>query len=55
MSCDRCAWHKLNAGHGHNLALPIRETRGLTFDVRGGPLAGRPLDGVVRRRTLGEA
>ena len=23
-----------------------------TFDVRGGPLAGRPLDGVVRRATL---
>jgi hypothetical protein len=22
---------------------------GLTFDVRGGPLAGRPLDGGVRR------
>jgi hypothetical protein len=33
---------------GANLA--VSATRGLTFDVRGGPLAGRPLDGGVRRR-----
>ena len=30
------------------VALTARLTAHLTFDVRGGPLAGRPLDGGVR-------
>jgi hypothetical protein len=38
---------------GANLAVPA--TRGLTFDVRGGPLAGRPLDGGVRHQRHGAA
>jgi len=33
----------------HGMSLR-REEWGLTFDVRGGPLAGRPLDGGVRRQ-----
>jgi hypothetical protein len=34
------------------VAFPVRLTAHLTFDVRGGPLAGRPLDGAVRRTRL---
>jgi hypothetical protein len=32
--------------------MALMEMGGLTFDVRGGPLAGRPLDGGVRPRAI---